>query len=510
MELGSLDFAQGRKGKVGLFLGPALFAAALVMPLPGMAEAAATHNLPDYAPRVALGTMLWMVTWWVTECFPLGITGLLAPLVFAVTGVLAIRDALANFADPIIWIFIAGFILAAAFGRWGLDRRIAYSLAAFYRGSDPRIAVFFVACLPVFLLTMTGSITASTTIVFPFVMAFLATFKSSGNGGKQYAEASLLALGQAATAGAMLLLISTAPNLVAKATVEKFVPGGTVSFVDWFAVGTPHAVIGLLISWTVVFAILRPKVKMLPETRERFREGLAALGRVKAEEKLVVAILLAAMFLWIVPSVLRSAGDLSAYGALAGVAAALRNVSEAVPAVIIVIAMAVARTGRKSPPLLRWDEMVKAVDWNVVLLFGGGLALGLGMETSGLAGWMGSGIAGAIGSSASPWLIFAASAAMGFAVSYAASNTASAVITCPIAAALAIGAGINPIPPIVAAGLACSISSAIPSTTPPMAIIYSSKMIRISSMFRTGVVSDFARLAVLIAVGPALTGLVFP
>ena len=117
---------------------------------------------------------------------------------------------------------------------------------------------------------MTGSITASTTIVFPFVVAFMKILnipidvgetnkadldktnsknqvidnRSKNEIGKnkrsKYAEASFLSLGQAATAGAMLLLISTAPNLIAKATVEDFVPGKTISFTDWFIIGAPH------------------------------------------------------------------------------------------------------------------------------------------------------------------------------------------------------------------------------------------------------------------------------
>ena len=98
---------------------------------------------------------------------------------------------------------------------------------------------------------------------------------------------------------------------------------------------------------------------------------------------------------------------------------------------------------------------------------------------------------------------------MGFVMSYAASNTASAVIMCPIAASLAIGAGFNPIPSIIAAGLAASISSAIPSSTPPMAIIYSSKVVSILNMFKTGIVSDLLRLAILIILGPLLIGLIF-
>jgi sodium-dependent dicarboxylate transporter 2/3/5 len=162
------------KENIGLILGPLLFVASILVPAPSsMAEVASDNSLPAYAPQLALGTMLWMVVWWVTECVPLGITGLIAPIVFTLSGILSIEDAVDNFADPIIWIFIAGFILAASFQRWGLDRRIAYSLAILYRGSNPKIATFFVACLPVFLLTMTGSITASTTIVFPFLVAFM-------------------------------------------------------------------------------------------------------------------------------------------------------------------------------------------------------------------------------------------------------------------------------------------------------------------------------------------------
>lgn len=157
---------------------------------------------------------------------------------------------------------------------------------------------------------MTGSITASATIVFPFVVAFMKilnipigatntnndgevhrTFNSknvsdigsplnavSKDRKSKYAEASFLSLGQAATAGAMLLLISTAPNLIAKSTVEDFVPNETISFTDWFIIGTPHAIIGLLISWTIIFLIIKPEVKSLSASYERFRTKLEEAG----------------------------------------------------------------------------------------------------------------------------------------------------------------------------------------------------------------------------------------
>jgi sodium-dependent dicarboxylate transporter 2/3/5 len=514
-------------------------------------------SITPLSPQIALGAMLWMVVWWVTECVSLGFTSLLAPFIFIISGILPVNEALTKFADPIIWIFISGFILAAAFQKCRLDERIAYKLATFYKGNNPKIATFFIASLPVFILSMTGSITASATIVFPFVVAFMkilnipigATNRDDANGRKtsnidtgrpgnigsrnkeiKYAEASFLSLGQAATAGAMLLLISTAPNLIAKSTVEDFVPNETISFTDWFIIGTPHAIVGLLISWTIIFLIIKPEVKSLSALYERFRTGLKSMGKITTEEKTVLCILFAALILWIVPSLLRSFysdilnGDVTRTAAANNVSTFFfhnlaQNVPESVPALLIILAIGLIKL-RKSKvvnekvttityPLLSWNEMLKAIDWNIVFLFGGGLVLGLGIESSGLALWIGNQILVSAGANLTALSIFAISAILGFILSYAASNTASAVIACPIAASLAIGAGFSPIPPIIAAGLGASISSAIPSTTPPMAIIYSSRVVSILNMFKTGMLSDLLRLAILIFIGPFLIDLTF-
>lgn len=514
-------------------------------------------SISPLSPQIALGAMLWMVVWWVTECVSLGFTSLLAPFIFIISGILPVNEALTKFADPIIWIFISGFILAAAFQKCGLDKRIAYSLATFYKGNNPKIATFFIASLPVFILSMTGSITASATIVFPFVVAFMkilnipigATNRDDANGRKtldidtgrpgntgsrnkesKYAEASFLSLGQAATAGAMLLLISTAPNLIAKSTVEDFVPNETISFTDWFIIGTPHAIVGLLISWTIIFLIIKPEVKSLSASYEHFRTGLKSMGKITTEEKTVLCILFAALILWIVPSLLRSFYSDTLNEDVTRTAAAnnvstfffhnlAQNVPESVPALLIILAIGLIKL-RKSKvvnekvttityPLLSWNEMLKAIDWNIVFLFGGGLVLGLGIESSGLALWIGNQISVSAGANLTALSIFAISAILGFILSYAASNTASAVIACPIAASLAIGAGFSPIPPIIAAGLGASISSAIPSTTPPMAIIYASRVVSILNMFKTGMLSDLLRLAILIFIGPILIDLTF-
>jgi solute carrier family 13 (sodium-dependent dicarboxylate transporter), member 2/3/5 len=133
-----------RKENIGLLLGPLLFVIIIFFPIPQsiIAEVNLDRSIFPLAPQIALGTMIWMVIWWVTECIPLGFTSLLAPFIFIISGILSVNEALPKFSDPIIWIFISGFILAAAFQKCGLDERIAYRLATVYKGNNPKIAIF--------------------------------------------------------------------------------------------------------------------------------------------------------------------------------------------------------------------------------------------------------------------------------------------------------------------------------------------------------------------------------
>jgi len=497
-----LNLRELDKKRIGLYLGPLLFVIVLLIPEPqSMIDAAAAVGASPMAPQIALGMLIWILTWWVTECMSLGLAALAVPLVFCMTGIITWNTALSSFTNPIVWIFMAGFVLAAAFKKWELDRRISVKLASIYKGNNPMVAALFVCCLPVFLLTLTGSITASTSVVFPFLIAYLAMLNVKSD--SKYSTACMLALAQAATAGAMLLLISTPPNLIAKGTIQEV--GYDLSFFDWLIVGAPQALIGLFISWVVVFKVIKPEMKTLNIDKGRLEVARKCFGPMTRGEKIVLGILIMAITLWMLPSIVKVIAE--GNPGMTGLSDLLAQVMpEAMPAVLIILAAGLLKV--KKEPLLRWNEIVEGIDWNVVFLFGGGIALGMGLEASGFARWIADSVAASIGAGASSWMIFAVSCLIGFALSYAASNTAAALISCPIAASLALGAGVNPIGPIIGAALACSIPTAIPSTTPPMAIIYSSGKVKIWDMMKVGLVSDTLRLAALVLLGPILTGLI--
>lgn len=489
---------------VALGLGPVLFVVWLVIPpLPGMIDVVREYNVNLISLRFSLGVLFWVATWWILEVVPLAITALIPSLLFPLAGIIAWKDSLTSFASGIIWVFIGGFALAKAFKVWGLDKRVALKLALVYKGGSPALTTFFIACLPVFLLTITGSITASTSLVYPIVLSYLSSMGFLNDKKyKEYSEATMLSLGQAATAGAMFLLISTPPNLVAKSVIEESMPGVTLTFFDWFIVGTPQAIIGLLVSWLVVFTLLKPKCTTLSVSRNLILSELNKLGRVKRGEKLTLFVFSIALTLWSFPGLLMIAASMNPK-LLPLSNLITKAIPESAPAIIILLLLSLLRS--EGRPLLTWNEIEDGIDWGVVFLMGGGIALGRGLSASGFPQWVSILFLKYIQWKPDLWVICALSALVGFIITYPASNTASSIIACPLAAYISLCYGYNPLPAVVSAGLACSISSALPSTTPPMAIIYGSKCIRLWNMFKVGMISDILRLLFLIVTIPYLS-----
>jgi len=156
---------------------------------------------------------------------------------------------------------------------------------------------------------------------------------------------------------------------------------------------------------------------------------------------------------------------------------------------------------------LTWDEALR-IDWGIVLLYGGGLAVGELAFSTGLAEAMGRGITAWLPSHGTVALtiLFTGTAIV---LSEATSNTAAANMIVPVAIAVSQAAGIRPIEPVLGATLGASMGFMMPVSTPPNAIVYSSGFIPITSMMRYGVMLDLAGFVVIIALVLGLGPLIF-
>jgi len=447
-----------------------------------------------------------VITLWLTEALPLAITAMLGPCVAVMLGVTTGREALAPFADPIIFLFIGGFMLAQAMFVHGLDRRIAYSALALKGVGASAFRILLVYGAVCAAMSMWISNTATTAMMFPIGLSIIAylhrTATNQAAAVRRFALAMMLMTSFAPSIGGMATPVGTPPNLIGIGMLEKIV-GTKISFFAWMAIGVPIVIVlfGYLVLqfyWTSSRGL-----RVTGDSTAMVHEELARLGRLSAAQRNVLIAFGVTVALWVTPGVLAIAGlDDTAFAR--GYASAMPEGVAALMGAFLLFVLPVDWRERRFT--LTWDEAVK-IDWGIALLYGGGLALGELTFKTGLAQAVGEGVTSWLPSQSSLALtvLFTGAAIV---VSEAASNTASANMIIPIAIAVSEAAGVRPIEPVLGATLGASMGFMMPVSTAPNAIVYSSGFVPIGQMMRHGVMLDIIAFVVIIVtvmtLGPVL------
>ena len=475
-----------RRRTVGLFLAPIVFLLIWALPL----------DLPVPAHRLAAILAL-VVVLWLSEALPLAVTALLGPVLAVVLGVASARNALAPFADPIIFLFIGGFILAQAMFVHGVDRRIAYTTL-----SRPAVGASALRVLLVYggvctALSMWISNTATTAMMFPIGLSIVAHL-SRGAGihpvqVQRFGMAMMLVTAFGASIGGMGTPVGTPPNLIGIGMLQKMT-GTKISFFQWMVIGVPIVIVMFV---AMIAQFHYRSVRGLPIDASHtvmVQQELAKLGRLTPGERNVLTAFGLTVCLWVAPGTF----------AILGIddTAVARWYATALPESVVAIAGAVLLfilpiDWRARRFTLTWDEAVR-IDWGIVLLYGGGLALGELAFATGLAKAMGEAITSGLPSQSTLALtmVFTGAAIV---LSETASNTASANMIVPIAIAVSQAANVRAIEPVLGATLGASMGFMMPISTPPNAIVYSSGYIPIGQMMRTGVILDVIGFVVIVA-----------
>jgi solute carrier family 13 (sodium-dependent dicarboxylate transporter), member 2/3/5 len=483
-----------RRRTAGLIGGPAVLVALLLTPL------------PVAAPAHTLGAILaMMVVLWITEALPLAVTALIGPVLAIVLQVAAARTVLAPFADPIIFLFIGSFMLAESMFTHGLDRRIAFgALSSRAVGGSPTRILFVFGAVATGL-SMWISNTATTAMMFPIglsIVAHLTQGRESDPGSRNFATAMMLMAAFGASVGGIGTPIGTPPNLIGKGMLER-IASIKISFFQWMLLGVP--VVILLFLFLVVYFrwTLLHGVRFDSSRTERIHDELRKLGPMSAGQRNTLVAFGVTVFLWLLPGFLAVGGLGDTAFARAYDASVPESVAAMVGAILLFVLPISWRARRFT---LTWEQAVR-IDWGIILLFGGGLAMGALAFTTGLADAIGRGITSwlPVHSTFSLTVLFTAIAIV---MSETASNTASANMIVPVAIAVAQAAGIDPTEPALGATLGASMGFMMPISTPPNAIVYSSGHVPITSMMRHGAALDAAGFVLIVAVVTGLGWLV--
>lgn len=410
------------------------------------------------APAVlALGT--WMIIWWITEAVPIPATAFLPMIGFPVLGVMKMSQATAPYANPVIFLFMGGFIIALALEKHRLHERIALNLIRFTGTSGNGIILGF--SLATALLSMWISNTATAMMMLPIATSVTSLIlRSDSPGGstrtpgeKNFATALMLTVGYAASLGGMATLIGTPPNVVFAGLLNEMFHI-KISFAEWFIVGFPVAALLVLANYFVVTRLLFPNhLASIEGSEQLIRQKLLELGPLRKAEKMVLIIFGLTALLWMIQQPLNTLLQTDF----------LNDTTIAMLGGVLMFSVPV--NVRKGEFILNWKDTEKMA-WGILFLFGGGLCLAEGLSTGGIIQAIGEWIGGQ--SNYSAWLVLTL-IVISVSLSEVMSNVALVNVFVPVVFGIAQVMQVNPILLGLPVTLGASIALMSPIATPPNA-----------------------------------------
>lgn len=478
---------------IGAVLGPVCALLIYLLPIAGLADNPEAHKL--------LAIVTFVAFWWICEPVPIPVTSLLAPTLCVIFGVTSATNAFSAFANPMIFLFMGGFLIAKGMMVNGLDKRIAYGIMSMkWVGDSPR-RIFLAIGLACMICSGWISNTATAAMMFPIALGLLEAIREmmAANGKEidlksyKYATGLMLMTAYACSIGGVLTPIGTPPNIIMIGFLRELAPEAPqISFFDWMIWGFIAMALFFVITFFVLQKMFPADIKHIDGAMEFIQNKKKSLGKWTRAQKNTLIAFLIAVVLWVFPGILSAIQNISPDAVNDSFVNAYNShFPEAIAAMVGGLLMFLIPVDvKKGEMTLSWKEGVSGIDWGTLLLFGGGLSIGGMTFSTGLSQWIGESLTSALGGQPSEYLFLTLFAVTALLLSELTSNTAVANLMGPIAIATAVSLGFSPLPVCVVMALCTSLAFMLPVSTPPNAIVYASGYIPITKMIRAGIILD--------------------
>lgn len=484
------------------------------------ADASAQRAIHDNARRMmaAAAVTALVAVWWISTAVPIPATSLMPVLLFPILGVMSPREAAEPYADPNVFLFMGGFIIALGIQRWDLHRRIALHVVAVIGTQRSTIVLGFMIASA--FLSMWISNTATAMMMLPIALAVIASLSdldetrdAPAKDASNFAVALMLGIAYATNVGGIATPIGTPPNIVFRGQLQKLVPGAPeIGFGRWMVMFLPLVVLFVPTVWFLLTRITcRFSSAGGAAGRVLVRAQLASLGPMTRPARAMLLVFALTALLWLTRSIPVS-HDLDygwapfveslftpADGTLPRLRAA--NVSDATVALGMALLLFMIPAGRDDSGLPRrlmnW-ETARQLPWGILLLFGGGFSLAAGFESSGLSLWCGQLFARF--DIHNPLLLIAGTCLLMTFLTEITSNTAATQVMLPIVARIGDALGASPSLLMLSATVSASCAFMLPVATPPNAIVFGSGHVSMGRMALTGLILNLAGVVLVTAV----------
>ena len=433
----------------------------------------------------AVAVAILMITWWVTEAIPMPAVALVPLVLLPLLGVSSFEEVAKSFSNPVIFLFMGGFMIGLAIEKWNLHKRIALQIVSRTGTSGDRIILGFIIATG--FLSMWLSNTATTMMMFPIALSVIAVLKGRGDPGhgfRNFALVLMLVIAYASNIGGMATVIGTPPNVAFVAYIQKKYDM-TVHFIDWLILCTPLAIILLVALYVIMTKWLFPNhIKSSKEASVVINNELRALGKVSLAQKRVLIVFVCTALLWITKDLINNLEWV--------------RLDDNMIAIIGALTLFAIPSGEKQEGklrmLLEWEDTSKMA-WGILLLFGGGIALASSLEKVGVMEQIGGWLAGF--SQTGPFVLILVIVIISVFLSELMSNTAQVIVFAPVLAALADALQLDPLLLGIPMTLAASAASMMPMGTPPNAIVFGSGYIRLKDMMKAGFVINLVSVIII-------------
>lgn len=432
-------------------------------------------NLDASAAKVLAVASL-MIIWWVTQALPMPVVALLPLLLFPLLHVAGMEEVAAPYANPIIFLFMGGFMIALAIEKWGLHKRAALSIIQVTGTSGNRIVLGFI--LASGLMSMWLSNTATTMMMFPIALSVIKVMEENGGGNgnvNNLGVCLMLAIAYSSNFGGIATIIGTPPNVAYVAYLQKS-SGYTFQFADWMKLCLPISLLLLYILYIILVKVLYPNnIPSNNETKNLISVELKKLGHLSATEKRVMGIFMLTALLWMCKGFINDYQELF-------------KLNDSMIAIMGGILMFAIPSGavNNNKPILEWRD-TKNMAWGILILFGGGITLAAQLEKAGIIESLGNWIAGF--ASGGILLVFVVTIVSIF-ISEVMSNVAQVIVFAPVIGGMAAALQIDPFQLGIAMTLGASCAGMLPMGTPPNAIVFASGRLKLKHMTTTGFIMN--------------------
>jgi len=431
---------------------------------------------------LGLLTTLWMVTWWVFEILPLGITALIPLVVFPLAGILPVKKVAPFYSNSVIYLFLGGFIIASALEKTRLSERMALTILKYTGRSDMGILLGFTIATS--FLSMWISNTATTVMMVPIALSVLNFLKQTSKEHEAslqtFSVALFLCLAYSANIGGIMTPIGTPPNVVLMGYLDE-IYHQKIAFEVWMMMVVPIALFVL----TCMLLLIKKLFPFHLTIDDRFRtfllEKIHNLGVMNSKQKKTLTIFTLVCFLWVFKGVIHGLIGFSF----------LNDTSIAIGGGVALYLFKILD-----------QKDISKLPWDIVLLFGGGMALAGTLNHIGVIK-MATEFLSTLQFD-SPWTLILVTSSSVLFLTEIMSNVALCVVALPLLMKLGETQGLPALWVAIPATLCASFAFSMPISTPPNAIVFGTGNVRVKDMLKAGIILNLISIFAVMTIGRAL------